>query len=446
MEWFYYFEKFLSIPRESGNEKEISDYLVSFAINNNLEYYRDDFNNVIIKRNSNNGSNDTIILQGHIDMVCTSNRPFDFKNDKIEWFIEDGFYKANGTTLGADNGVGCSIILAILGNTDLLVPNIEAIFTVQEETTMNGAKKLDYSKITGNKLISIDGTDEGVIEVSSAGMVGINISSDSNLEDNVYDTYKIVVDGLLGGHSGTDIDKNRGNAIKILSDILFSIDDVRIAKFEGGSKDNVIPNSSMCIISTPTKINVNNFSYPQFPTLKISVVPIEKCAKVISKEKTAQIIKFMHNLPTEVLSYIDSYPQTSLNLAVVNINDKVININISIRSSNKDDEKKYVELVKKLSEGLNFKIKSSIPFFSFNENSEIRNLLVSKYKELYNKDVKLNHVHAGLEGGVFSEHIPDIDICVIAPNLYDIHTINEKAEIESANRVYKWLVEVLKEI
>ena len=214
MSVFSYFEDFLSIPRKSGNEKLISDYLVKFAINNGLEYYQDSYYNVIIKRKSNNNSNNTIILQGHIDMVCVSDIDYDFNNNGIKWFIEDGMYKAFNTSLGADNGIGCSIILEVLSNKSIKIPNIEAIFTTNEETNMLGAKRLDYSKITGKDLISIDGTDEGVIEVSSAGMVSILFDKKINYEFKDGKLYRIIITGLLGGHSGTDIDKDRINSIK----------------------------------------------------------------------------------------------------------------------------------------------------------------------------------------------------------------------------------------
>lgn len=446
MEPLKYFEDFLNIPRESGNEKEISNYLVKFAKKNNLEYYVDDVYNVIIKRKSNNNSNETIILQGHIDMVCTSNNDYDFKNNGIDWYIEDNMYKAKGTTLGADNGIGCSIILALLSNKDILVPNIEAIFTVQEETTMEGAKKLDYSKITGNKFISIDGTDEGVIEVSSAGMTSITISKKLEYIESKLKKYKIIINGLEGGHSGVDINKHKGNSIKIMGDIIGNLNNYYLIDINGGSKDNVIPSECICILSTDEDININNSYKKKYPNINILVEEINIDDKVICKNDSKLIIDFINNIPIEVLSYIGGTPQTSLNLATIRFDKEYVNINISIRSSNTDDEKKYIDIVRKLSDNMDFKINSTIPYFTFTEDSELRDILVNKYKELYGKDVILEHVHAGLEGGVFSEHIKDLDVCVIAPNLHDIHTVNECVEIDSVNRVYKWLIEVLKVI
>lgn len=444
MEPLNFFEKFLSIPRESGNEKQISEYLIDFAKNNNLEWYTDNLHNVIIKKPSNNNSNETIILQGHIDMVCNSLEYYDFKNKGIDWYIEDGMYKARGTTLGADNGIGCSIILALLANDEILIPNIEAIFTVQEETTMLGAKKLDYSKITGNKIISIDGTEEGVIVVSSAGMTGIKVLKKIDYVDNSKDTYEIKISGLPGGHSGVDIDKNKGNAIKLMAEILKDLQSYELVSIDGGKKDNVIPDECVCIISTNAEINVDKFYKNQPSSLKIEIKKMDKCVKVIKKSDFNQIVDFLHNLPTEVLSYKDGYPQTSLNLAKINTNLDNIEILISIRSSNDIDEEKWINKVRELSGDMTFEINGKIPYFMFKEKSKIRELLSSKYKELYGKDVILEHEHAGLEGGVFSKFIKDLDVCVIAPNLHDIHTPKEYVEIDSVNRVYKWLIEVLK--
>lgn len=441
-----YFKIFTTIPRESGNEKEISNYLVRFAKENNLEYYQDEYYNVIIKRKSNNGSNRTIILQGHIDMVCVSNTQYDFKSNKIEYIIDGNIMHANGTSLGADNGIGCSIILAILSDKTLQVPNIEAVFTVSEETNMLGAIKLDYQKLTGKELISIDGTDEGVIEVSSAGMSSITLKEDSVLVDNDLNTYQINISGLLGGHSGVDIDKGHGNAIKILMDILSSLNNCNINYISGGVRDNVIPNEVMCIISTDDEINVDNYTYPQYKDLKITIKEIDKCAKVLNSEQSSRLINFIHTLPINVLTYKNSYPQTSLNLATINVDNEQIKINISIRSNNKEEEKLYVDKILNNAYGFSGVINSTIPFFEFNPNSSLRDLLVEKYKELYKKDVLLKDVHAGLEGGVFKENLKDLDIVVIAPNLYDIHTTNERVEIDSVIRVYNWLVEVLKEI
>lgn len=446
MSVFKYFEDFLSIPRKSGNEKEISDYLVKFAINNGLEYYQDSYSNVIIKRNSNNNSKNTIILQGHIDMVCVSDVDYDFDNNGIKWYIEDCMYKAYNTSLGADNGIGCSIILEVLSNKDIKVPNIEAIFTTNEETNMLGAKRLDYSKITGKDLISIDGTDEGVIEVSSAGMVSILFDKKINYELKKGLLYHIKITGLLGGHSGKDIDKGRINSIKLMFDILNNIFNYSIAYLDGGVGYNVIPNTCECIISTPYEIDVHNFDKKFNKYVRINKIDEEKCVKVIKKEDFSKIIDFMHTLPVGVISTIDSYPQTSCNLACINTSNEHLTIKISIRSSNSDEESKVMNTIKNNLNGMNMYIVDKLPYFNNTNDSYIRELLKIEYKKLTNKECIEKHVHAGLEGGIFKDNINNLSISVISPNIYDIHSINERVDINSTIRVYNWLVNVLNKL
>lgn len=442
---FKYFEDFLKIPRKSGNEKMISDYLVNFAIENNLEYYQDEYYNVIIKRKSNNNSKKIIILQGHIDMVCVSNRDFDFDSKGIRWYIEDNMYKAFDTSLGADNGIGCSIILEILSNKELLIPNIEAIFTTNEETNMLGAKKLDYSKITGNCLISIDGTEEGVIEVSSAGMTSILLEDDINRSLSSGYVYEISISGLSGGHSGVDIDKNNLNSIKLMINLLDNIKNYKLISISGGGAYNVIPSECVCIILSDTEIDVHNLIKKYKKYIKINCKGVVKCAKVISDSNFDKLIGFMHNLPIGVLSYNDSYPQTSINLAAIKTGYKHLSIKISIRSSNTLEENYYIDNIKKIS-NMKFSIEDTIPFFNSDDNDYIRNLLIKEYELLYGKKCLLKHVHAGLEGGVFKENIPNLSICVIAPDIYDIHSTKERVDISSVIRVYNWLINVLRKL
>ena len=442
-----FFEEILKIPRESGNEQQIADYLCSFAKENNLEYYRDDANNVIIKRKSNCNAKETIILQDHTDMVCTSDSNYDFKNNGIPWYIEDGYYKAKGTTLGADNGIGCSLILAILANKEIKIPNIEAIFTVQEETTMLGAKKLDYSKVTGNKLISIDGTSEGIIDVSCAGMASINISKKYVYEKCDKKAYTLRINGLKGGHSGTDIDKNRGNAIKIISEILHNFPDIQLIMIKGGSKENVIPSNCECIFMTNSQVIISDEYKARYPSINIELITNNEYHQAISVADTNIILNFLCNLPIEVLTYNDNNtPKTSINLGVINTLEDSISIDVSIRSSDKEEETHYIKLVSNLASNLDFKLIDCKPFFGFVKNSLLRDKLVNNYEKLYNKNITLEHIHAGLEGGIFKEHIKDLDICVISPNLYDIHSTKERVEIASVNRVYKWLIATLEDL
>ena len=447
-----YFEEILTIPRPSGKEEKMAGYLVTFAQKHNLEYYVDQYSNVIIKKNGTLPYIcEPIILQAHIDMVCDSLDNFDFENNAIRWYKEDGYYKAFKSTLGADNGVGVAIILAILYDNTLVHPPIEAVFTSEEETTMDGAKFLDYRKLTGKRLISLDGTEETKIDVSSAGMARITTRRDIEWINNNDVTYQLSVSGLLGGHSGDDINKNRGNAIKILVDILKEIDDLKIASIEGGSKVNVIPDSAKCIFQTKKDISrelmfFKNIYQEKYPSIKIELKRMKEREQVIDSTDSLEIVKYLNRIENGVLKKNEvDFPLTSSNLGFVKIEDNKVVVGISIRSSIVGFEDYYVSKVQSLSRRNKFKftLEDKAPFFTFKEESPVRDLLVKTYKSLYNKEIELVDVHAGLEGGVFATAIKDLDMCVVGANLYNIHSPNEAVEIESIKRVYNWLVAAL---
>ena len=447
-----YFEEILEIPRPSGKEERIAGYLVTFAQKYNLEYYVDEYSNVIIKKKGTLPYLcEPIILQAHIDMVCDSEGSYDFENNGIKWYKKGGFYCAEKTTLGADNGVGMAIILAILHDNSLAHPPIEAVFTSEEETTMNGAKFLNYKKLKSKRLISLDGTEENKIEVSSAGMATITTRRNVELRKSKKPTYQLTISGLIGGHSGADIDKNRGNAIKILTDILREIEDIEIVSIDGGSKVNVIPSRAKCIFKTNEEFNqkisaFRNIYLAKYPTIKIDFRKMKERELAIDNENSVEIIKYLNKLEDGVLKKNDvGFPITSSNLGIVSIINNEIVVRFSIRSSIVGFEDYYVSKAQSLSRRNKFKftLEDKAPFFTFKEESPLRDLLVNVYKNLYDKEIILEDVHAGLEGGVFANEIKDLDMCVLGANLYNIHSVDEQVEIESIKRVYKWLVHAL---
>ena len=447
-----FFEEILNIPRSSGKEEKIAGYLVHFAQRHNLEYHVDKYSNVIIKKAGTHPYKcEPIILQAHIDMVCASDEEYDFDNKGIEWYIEDGFYKAKGTTLGADNGVGIAIILAILNDSSLAHPPIEALFTAQEETTMNGAKFLNYKKLKGKRLISLDGSEESRIVVSSAGMASITIDSDIVWEENDLPTYQLSISGLLGGHSGIDIHKRRGNAIKILANMLKDVDDIEIVEITGGSKENVIPSQAKCIFKTrhdlSGEINSSKILYKaEFRGLKVDFKRIKQSSTGISKAKSKNILAFLSTIEDGLLKKNErGFPLTSSNLGVIITTKDKVSIHISIRSSIVGYEDYYIGRSEKLAKKnkLNYNLEDKKPFFTFREESPLRQLLLETYKRMFLEKVTLEDVHAGLEGGVFAREIDDLDMVVAGVNLYDIHSVNEKAEITSIRKVYKWITEAL---
>jgi len=455
-----YFKKISSYPRPSGHEEKIADYLVEFAKENNLEYYRDEVNNVIIKKPSNIPGNDkTLIIQGHTDMVCEKNDQtvFDFFTQGIKLKFEGDYVSADGTTLGADNGVGVAMILALLTDPSVKHPNLEAVLTSAEETTMLGASKLDYSKINGKHLLSLDGADEGAVEISSAGFLELRLEYLVAFNNNTTKTYEVKLTGLMGGHSGEQIHTPRLNAIKTLSEALKEIEDKKLCSIRCNSKINVIPRETTAIISTNMPyekiIDIlenyrnthNNFEKDmEFIISEISPIPS------LDQDTTNNIFNFINEYKNAVLEYdtIDpNFPITSCNIANINFEGNKLVIKISLRSSKKTSEKLYADKIIELAKKYNIDIRvvDQNPFYERKENPYLTKICAETYEKLYNKKANVRGIHAGLEGGIFSQNIPYIEICTIAPNIYDLHSPLERASLSSIDRVYEWVKEILKE-
>ena len=444
-----YFEEIMAIPRESGHEEKIANYLVNYAKENNIEYSLGKYNTVFLRKNNN--SNKTIILQAHSDMVCVSTNDYDFDNKGIPYYIEGDYYKAKNTSLGADDGIGLSIILAILQEQNNM-PNIEVIVTTEEETTMLGASNFDYSKITGNTLISLDGITEGDIESSSAGMCSLTINKKITYkEDN--NLYKLLVSGLAGGHSGDDIHKYRCNAIKLAFKLLNQLDYRNIVDVNIGKKDNVIPSEGYIIFSSNKTLeelnnilsNINIELNDDDKNLSLSIEKYNNNNKSIIE--SLDIYNFINDIKDGLLETYkeDNFPILSANIGKISIKDNNLEIKYSIRSSNKEKEDNLLKEVKKLANKYNFEINidAKKPFFPFKEDSKIRKILADSYKKLYDKETIIKKVHACMEGGILSDNISNLDICTIAPTIDNCHSVNERVSISSTLRVYEWLKETL---
>jgi len=451
-----FFKTISQIPRGSGNEQEISNYLVNFAKERNLECIQDNVNNVIIKKNGNKRDAKTLILQAHMDMVCEKEKgtDIDFQKDSIEVIEEDDFLHANKTTLGADNGVGLSMILSVLDDDSLLIPNLECVFTVEEETTMKGAFNIDFSHLRGNHLLSIDGTEEGKIEVSSAGMIVEEFKKKYQLTPLNKECYSISLLNFRGGHSGCEINTDRQNAIKVLFTFLKSINDIQFVKISGGGKSNAIPRDCNVVFFTNEKIET------KFKEYCMSYISVERylkyeiskiiCQNALSNQDSLGIVNFVNEQKNGVLEYSQinkNFPNTSNNFANIQLDKNEFQAIISLRSSVKKQEKKYTQAIELVAEKYNIshEITSTAPFFERKENSFLQNKCKNIYENLFGNTAKLEDVHAGLEGGVFSQKKPTIDICVIAPNIFDPHSPQERVSISSINRVYLWLQKILEE-
>lgn len=452
IEFFYQISK---IPRESGNEENISNYLCEFAKNRNLYFEKDKYNNVIIKKKTSNSS--PIILQAHMDMVCEkeNNIEFDFKRDSIEVIEENGYLKAKGTTLGADNGVGIAQILNIL-DSDIKC-NIEAIFTVSEETTMIGAERIDLSKIKANRMINLDGFEDNTIVIGSASFYDIilKLKYDFNNIENE-NLYKINLDGLLGGHSGFDINKDRGNSSIILAEFLNEIEDIRLISFIGGTKFNVIPSTAECVFISnkdekTIKNILNNFisnKKIKYNNLEILIKKIKsncKSIQTLNNENSFKFIKSILEFKNGVFAQNNKNEvTTSINLGSVDIKSQIIKI--GMRSSKKEEEKECLEYIKEYSNRNNylFTILGSQPGFETNEDSELVKKVKQAYKNVNKEEMlKIKSIHITVEAGFFKDKINDLDVVIISPKILNAHSPKECVSIESIKQCDKWLWDFL---
>lgn len=473
---FYYFEEISKIPRGSKNEKMISDYLAQFGRDQGLETIQDDALNVIIKKPGTPGyeNSPTVVIQGHMDMVCekdeTSNH--DFTKDPISLKVEGDFVTADGTTLGADDGIAVAMGLALLESKDIPHPPLEVLITSDEETGMTGAHGLDSESISGKMLINIDSEEEGKALVSCAGgqrnKVSIPVEWEA-LNNNYNTVYSIKTIGLLGGHSGMEIDKGRGNANKIITRLLaFAKDecDLKLALIEGGSKTNAIPRNGHALVAIKSEDEevfltaakaleeqVKNELKVVEPDFALVIEKEEqKVDKVLSEDSFNRVIAALTLIPTGVQSMskeIEGLVESSNNMAIVLIEDNNVVIESALRSSKaslKADIAMRIKTVAEIVKG-NWEGYGDYPAWEFKEDSKLREIFKKVYKEQFGEDIEVAAIHAGLECGLFDEKFGGtIDMISIGPNMYDVHTPQEKISISSVERTYQLLLNALKEI
>lgn len=459
----HYFEEICKIPHGSGNMEQISDYCLDFAKRHNLKSHKDDACNVIIYKQSK--SLDTIILQGHLDMVCQKNTDIDidFLKDGIETYIDGDFLKAEGTTLGADNGIAVAMILAIL-ESDLDLPNIEAVFTTDEEIGMIGAGKLDVSLLKSKKMINLDSEEDDTLTISCAG--GSDFTATLKTETKQKSGYEVTIDlnGLKGGHSGVEIDKNRINANILTGRILNYLNlntDFEIISINGGDKSNAITNRceiKLCcidkdylqksakdylsLIKTEISAKESDFSY--------SVELGEKSEySVISNKQN--IINILLNVPNGIIDMsaeIEGLVETSLNLGILKTNNNSITLQFALRSNKQTAldflEERLTSFFKMF--GCNISIGGKYPTWEFKENSSLQKLYINTYFEQTGEKPKVEAIHAGLECAVFSSTIKELDCIAIGPTILNAHTTSEKLSISSANKIFNILIKFLEKL
>lgn len=459
---FSYFEQISKIPRISGIREPIANYLVEFAKERGLEYIIDSDCNVVIKKPCSPGleSRPTVILQGHTDIVAdkTPDCSLDLTKDGLRLYRDGDFLKADGTTLGADNGVAVAYMLAILDSDDIPHPNLEAVFTSDEEIGLLGAEAIDTECLNGRYLINLDSDEEGVFTVGCAGGMISEASLEISNTAEIKDVYKIAINGLVGGHSGSEITKCRMNAIKILAEILADISGLEISEISGGNADNAIPRYAEAVLYLPdvsraqsliTQVKDKYIGIE--PKINISIVPLREKKTVISAIDSRKIIDFIVKMPTGVYKMSDDFPdlpETSLNLGVLEYDGERVKLSFCVRSS-KDDEK--AALASKISEicrdfGAKYSEYGTYPAWEYKKESNLRDTMVRIYEELHGKNPKVITIHAGLECGIFTKKIPNVECISIGPNAYDGHTTDERLSIKSTARTFEYLLAVLENI
>lgn len=471
---FGYFEELSAIPRGSGNEKQISDFMVAFAKKHGLEVIQDKAMNVIIKKPATAGYEGapTVILQGHLDMVCEKNKStvHDFEKDPIKLKVVDDMIYAEGTTLGADNGIALAYAMALLASKDIPHPALEVLFTSDEENTMSGAPALDASKLSGRILINMDSEEEGKFLVSSAGGTKAKLvvpvkweKAPANLE-----VLRLSIGGLKGGHSGMEIDKGRGNANKLMGRLLNLIArecEIYIAGVNGGLKSNAIPREAEVLLLTAkgSTARLGEIVKEQETLFKNELraadpgiyakieAASENVEKVFNRDTAAGVIASMVLLPNGIQSMsmdIKGLVESSTNLGVVSTNDDEVWMINEIRSSVRSLKRNTFNQVEALAAvvGGSVRKESEYPEWEYNPDSRIRPLFIKTYKKMYNAEPEIIALHAGLECGVFMSKMDGLDAISLGPNMFDVHTPDEHLSISSTERVWELLLEALKDI
>lgn len=466
-----YFEEVSNIPRGSYNEAMISDYLVKFAVNNNLEYFQDDMKNVIIYKDGTKGYEDheVVMLQGHVDIVCEKNHDcdHDFENDPLDIYIEDGWIKARGTTLGADDGYAMAYMLALLESDNIPHPPLDCVFTVQEEVGLFGASNLKAENLRAKRMIGMDTGGEIITCVSSSGGRRTIVSKHLNKVTNKYNTFRISVTGLLGGHSGGNIHKERGNANKLafrmLQHLLNNIE-IGLVDVDGGLKENAIPRECIVTFVADTSIKYIErllkkvsddikveleFSDPNF-THRLEQLSNQATAHYDFKT-SKEAINLVYLAPNGFKAksmVIDGLTTVSLNLGVLNIEEDTLNCYFSIRSpitSAKEELSNQITVLANIL-GATVTNGADYPGWNYEADSYMRNKFSEIIKKEFNTEMVVHASHGGLETGVLKGLIPDLDIVTLGPLCENAHTPDERMNLNSFLKMFEVLKSFLKEL
>ena len=462
-----------SVPRPSKREEKIINFLIKFAENNNLRYSRDNIGNLVIFKDatSDMGDRKTIVLQSHVDMVHEKNQDvqFNFDESGIQMYVESGWVKAKGTTLGADNGLGVAAIMGILESSKISHPKIEALFTIDEETGMTGALNLSDSILNGKILLNLDTEEDDEICIGCAGGIDITVSKKFQLETPRADQsfLKITIDGLTGGHSGAEIHKGLGNANKILFSVLveiYTLCSLNICEISGGGLRNAIPRECNVVISINndkidevqkllSQINLQNQKdlKPTDPNFSLTSIIVDFYDDQLNSLDSSALINAINDCPNGVYKMsnsVDGLVETSNNLANIQFKNSELLLTCLTRSS---VEISKMELSAKISNiftkiGCKCSLSGGYPGWEPNINSETLKNAISSYTRLFTNKPKVNVIHAGLECGIIGSHYPNMEMISFGPTILGAHSPDERASVKSTQKFWIFFKEILKNI
>ncbi len=459
---FRYFEEICAIPHPSFHEEKLADYLVAFAISHGLEYYRDELHNVLIKKPATPGMEDrpALLLQGHTDMVCEKNADVehDFLNDPLKLFLDGKLLGARGTTLGGDDGIAVALMLAILDGAMERHPAIECLFTIAEEVGLNGAQGFDYSRIAARRLINLDSEAIGIVTAGCAGGLRSELTLSYDAVPFAGTAIRINVKGLRGGHSGVDINAGRANANKLMGRVLAALKkqgSMHLVSLTGGSKDNAIPReceavvavenaeSAIQCIDTLAKALAREWQTAE-PKLTLAATAVDPPATMLPADATARAVAILSNMPNgvrEMNADVEGLVEWSRNLGVITCEAGKLQFVFSSRSGHESRLDAVMDELDALAAVMNCTVRhhSRYPGWSYAPVSPLRDAYLKVYREVTGKEARIDVIHAGLECGIIYSNLPDIDIISIGPDMYAIHSPDERLDLDSVEVFWKTL-------
>lgn len=468
------FDAITQVPRPSKKEGRIIEYLVDFAKSHGIDYQKDAIGNVVMRKPATAGFEEhpTVVLQAHMDMVCEKNSDveFDFENDAIRTRIDGDWVKAEGTTLGADCGIGMAAALAVLIDPDVQHGPVEALFTVDEETGLTGAFELGEKMLTGKYLLNLDSEDEGEIFIGCAGGIDTIATFHCTMEPapKNYAFFRVDVSDLLGGHSGDDIDKGRVNSNKTVARLLWDgmqSFELRLSYFSGGNLRNAIPREAYAIFGVPERFKAdflkryrlfaadleNEFRFRE-PNFKVTLNEMPQVDEVLDAKTQLGLVYSLVGVPNGVVAMSFAVPglvETSTNLASVKFegNDRIV-VTSSQRSSVESAKTYVMQMVESVFAlaGADVAHSDGYPGWTPNPQSKLLDVTVESYKRLFGTEPKVRAIHAGLECGLFLEKYPELEMVSFGPTLRGVHSPDERLEIATVDKFWKLLLEVLRTI